>query len=128
MDHQSENYNLEIIWSCIKWFFGGLSAIFSVIATALMGKMWREHNKMYESHVSDTDPEKRKLKDQIIKQQQDSLEKCYKDVADIKHKFSQLEVQVRPILERMADEEMSILERLEMMNEQLIAMARKNGK
>ncbi len=94
----------------VGWFFGGLAAIGSTIATAMVGKIWKQHNEMYKSFSVSNDPKTEKLEAEIEKAKQDSLDKYHKDVADIKHQFSQLQTQVGPILKRMAEEEHSIIE------------------
>lgn len=101
----SDTPDLEFIWSIVKWFLGGVSALFSMIATALLGKIYREHNKIYAWYNSATDPEKVKLKEEIDRMRNEALEKCYKDVAELKHDFSQIKLQLQPILKTMADNE-----------------------
>jgi len=123
MAASGEEINFTIIWDIIKWFFGGLIAICSILVTALFGKMYTQHNDMHDWFVSSTDPEKMKLKDLIIKQQQEALDKCYKDIADIKHKFASWEVQAAPILKRMSEEEVSMSDKIDKM----ILMIKHNG-
>lgn len=116
--HNNE-INYELIWSAVKWFFGGLSAIFSVLATTIIGKMWREHNKMYEWYVSNIDPERVKMKDRIDQHQSESLKKYHEDVASIKHEFADIKQQVMPLLKKWAEEELTISDRMIMIDERL---------
>lgn len=118
-----DELNFTIIWDVIKWFFGGLFAICSILVTTLFGKMYKQHNEMHEWFVSSNDPEKIKLKDLLIQKQQDELEKSYKDIADIKHRFSNWEIQAAPILKRMAEEEITLGDKMD----ELLSMIKYNG-
>lgn len=101
------------------WFLGGLAAISSTVATAMIGRIWRQHNAMYEWYKTSVDPEKEKLKAGIEHGRQVSLEKYHKDVADIKHEFSNIKNQVAPILARMANEEQTIIDLMTEINNKL---------
>jgi predicted nucleotide-binding protein (sugar kinase/HSP70/actin superfamily) len=109
----NNDIDYDLLWSAVKWFFGGLSAIFSIIATALFGRMYREHNKMYESYISSIDPDKVALEDKIDKIKEASLEKYHKDVADMKHDFASLKLQLGPILHKIAEEEVTLVGKVE---------------
>ncbi len=108
----------EFIWSVIKWFLGGLTAVFSIIATTLLGRIYKEHNRMYEWYTSTIDPEKIKLKDKIDQVQQDSISKYHQDMQFLKHDFAQLKVQIAPILDMMANGN-GIMDKLEQISSRL---------
>ncbi len=115
----NNEFDIELIKSAIGWFFSGLAAICSIVATALFGRMYRQHNTMHEWYISNTDPEKTKLKDQLIQSEQASLKKYHDDVAYLKHKFTDIQIAMGPFLKRISEEEISIVEQMKIMNEKL---------
>ena len=95
---------IDFIKLLANWIGAFITAIFMLIIGVTRNdfKKWmQEHNEMLSYIRDKTGGSAMEL--QAIKEQENV--KYHKDVADLKHKFSSLEMQLKPILSRMADEE-----------------------
>ena len=117
----SENHTPDVvlIWSFIKWFAGGVMSIFALASITAFGATYRQHKELYKWYTTTIDPEKMQLKADVEREKLESQEKYHKDLSDLKHQFAQIQTQVAPILNRMANEEHSILEVLQKMSVRL---------
>ena len=103
-DVNSWSLFVDFIKLLANWIGAFITALFMLIIGITRNdfKKWmEEHNQMFAYFKDKTGGSALQL--QSIKDQENI--KYHKDVADLKHKFSQLEVQLSPILKRMASEE-----------------------
>jgi hypothetical protein len=104
-------FDFDTVKQILIYVGEGLLALVSMILLYVFGRYRKQHEEMYEWHKTNNNEKVKALLKQIDDKEREDNQKYQKDLAQLKHDFSELQTSLRPILKRMAEEE-DILEKV----------------